>query len=259
VNQICQKGMNMKKTLLVLISATLLLSACQSAQPSPQAQDSQQAQASAAPSGQPPVVQASGDLCANPYIPAVEGATWSYTFHTDQGDNTQVDTVTDVGSDAFLVETTRSDGFNYVITWTCTPEGLLWLQTDGGMFSGIFQGGGLSQSWETVSYSGVSIPKDGQAGDSWSSDQQISVTDSTGTRNFGIAMNFQAVGKESVTVSAGTFAAMRVDFTMAWSGDGIEMTYLVTDWFVENVGLVKTTAQADFGSYSLELVSYSIP
>jgi hypothetical protein len=37
------------------------------------------------------------------------------------------------------------------------------------------------------------------------------------------------------------------------------MTYLVTDWFVLDVGLVKTSAQADFGSYSLELTSYSIP
>jgi hypothetical protein len=245
------------KTLTWLSTLALVLAACQTAQQPPQ-QEGQTNNPS--PTNQAANVQSSGDLCANPYMPAVEGATWSYTFHTSQGDNTQVDTVTDVGSDAFLVETTRSDGFNYVITWTCTPEGLLWLQTDGGMFSGIFQGGGLSQSWETVSYSGVSIPKNGQAGDTWSSDQQISVSDSTGTRNFGIAMNFQAVGMESVTVPAGTFNAMRVDFTMAWtSDDNVNMTYLVTDWFVVDVGLVKTSAQADFGSYSLELTSYSIP
>jgi hypothetical protein len=74
-------------------------------------------------------------------------------------------------------------------------------------------------------------------------------------------MNFQAIGMESVTVPAGTFNAMRVDFTMAWTsgGEGLDMTYLITDWFVENVGLVKTSAGADFGGYSLELVSYSIP
>jgi hypothetical protein len=245
------------KTLTWLSTLALVLAACQTAQQPPQ-QDEQTNNPS--PTNQAPNVQASGDLCDNQYMPAVEGATWSYNAHTDQGDTTQVDTITDVGTDGFLVETTRSDGFNYVITWTCTPEGLLWLQTDGGMFSGIFQGGGLSQSWETVSYSGISIPKNGQAGDTWSSDQQISVTDSTGTRNFGIAMNFQAVGMESVSVPAGTFNAMRVDFTMAWtSDDNINMTYLVTDWFVENVGLVKTSAQADFGSYSLELTSYSIP
>lgn len=246
-----------KRNVLVLAATITMLAACQSAQAQQQTQST-----GAAPSAQPPNVQASGDLCANPYVPAVEGATWSYTFHTTQGDNTQVDTVTDVGSDAFLVETTRSDGFNYVITWTCTPEGLLWLQTDGGMFSAIFQGGGLTQNWETVSYSGVSIPKNGQAGDTWSSDQQISVTDSTGTRNFDIAMNFQAVGLETVTVPAGTFNAMRVDLTMAWTSDdnnSLDMTYQITDWFVENVGLVKTEAQADFGSYSLELDSYSIP
>jgi hypothetical protein len=247
----------MQKLFSSSIILLVALSACQTAQQPPQ-QEGQTNNPS--PTNQAANVQSSGDLCANPYMPAVEGATWSYTFHTSQGDNTQVDTVTDVGSDAFLVETTRSDGFNYVITWTCTPEGLLWLQTDGGMFSGIFQGGGLSQSWETVSYSGVSIPKNGQAGDTWSSDQQISVSDSTGTRNFGIAMNFQAVGMESVTVPAGTFNAMRVDFTMAWtSDDNVNMTYLVTDWFVVDVGLVKTSAQADFGSYSLELTSYSIP
>jgi hypothetical protein len=252
---------NIKFNSLIFAVVVVALAACQSAQPTQEPSEGQTQATGAAPSPQPPSVQASGDLCANPYIPAVEGATWSYTFHTDQGDNTQVDTVTDVGSDAFLVETTRSDGFNYVITWTCTPDGLLWLQTDGGMFSAVFQGGGLSESWETVSYSGVSIPKAGQAGDTWSSDQQISVTDSTGTRDFDIAMNFQAVGMETVTVPAGTFNAMRVDLTMAWTsgGEGLDMTYLITDWFVENVGLVKTSAEADFGSYSLELVSYSIP
>jgi hypothetical protein len=247
----------MRISLLFLSLSLILLAACQSTQPT---QSAEAQVGTTAPSAQAPNNQASGDLCANPYVPAVEGATWTYNFHSDQVDVTQVDTVTDVGSDAFLVETTRSDGFDYVITWTCTPEGLLWLQTDGGMFSAIFQGAGQTQNWETVSYSGVSVPKNGQAGDTWASDQQISVTDSTGTRNFDIAMNFHAVGLESVTVPAGTFNAMKVEFTMAWTGgDGLDMTYQITDWFVENVGMVKSLAQAEVGSYSQELTSYSIP
>ena len=243
----------MKSSLLGMSLMVLALAACQSAQPEAQNQ------ASPAPSVVAPNVQATGSLCDNPYMPAVEGAAWTSNLHTQQGDVTQVDTITDAGSDAFLVETVRPNT-DYVVTWYCTPEGLLWLQTDGGMFSGIFQTEGLTQTWETVSYDGVSLPKDIQPGDTWSSSQQLKATDSTGSRQFDINIDFQAVGMESVTVPAGTFNAMRIDIAMGFKYADIETSYQISDWFAPGVGMVKSSAQSDFGGdYDLALESFAIP
>lgn len=246
----------MKHSLLTLGIAMIALASCQLAQ------SEQQTQASSAPSTQAPNAQASGSLCDNPYMPAVEGATWTSNVHTEQGDTTQVDTITDAGSDAFLVETVTPNT-DYVITWSCTAEGLLWLQTDGGMFSVVFQSEGLNQTWESVSFGGVTLPKDIQPGDTWSSAERLNVTDSTGTRPFDINIDFQAVGMESVTVPAGTFNALRIDLVMTFvttfSNSDLEMSYRISDWFAADVGLVKSSAQSDLGDYDLELESYAIP
>lgn len=238
-----------RPTAILLTFFAMAISACQSALPTQQGQAS-----NVAPSAQAPNVQSSGNLCDNPYVPAVEGATWTSNVHSELGDDTQIDTVTDAGSDAFLVETVVRD-LDYVITWSCTPEGLLWLQTDGGMFSAIFQVEGTTSTWETVSYSGVSLPKNIQPGDAWSSFEQLNVTDSTGSRSYDIAIDFHAVGIESVTVPAGTFNALHIDLTMSWTSQYGEVSVPISDWFAAGVGLVKSSA----GSSLLELVSYSIP
>lgn len=211
---------------------------------------------SVTPGGQPQA--GSGGLCDNPYVPAVEGATWTSTVHTPQGDSQQVDTITDVGTDAFLVETVTPE-VQYVITWSCTPDGLLWLQTDGGMFSAVFQSEEASATWETVSASGVSLPKNIQPGDTWSSNEQLSVTDSSGTRPFDISVDFQAVGTESVTVPAGAFDAMHIDLAITFGGAATEVTLQISDWFAAGVGLVKSSAAADYGNFELVLESYQIP
>ena len=247
--------MTRPNVILITIFA-MALSACQSAVPTQQGQAS-----NVAPSAQPPVVQASGDLCANPFWPVVEGANWTSNLHTDQGDMTQVDTITDVGSDAFLVDTTQGQSTNYIITWTCTPEGLLWLQTDGGQFAAVFP----DAQWATNSYSGVSIPKQIQPGDSWASSESLTATSSQGSFDFNVNIDFHAMGVESVTVPAGTFNAMRVDLVMVFSGQvsgqDFETTYNISDWVAEGVGLVRSVATSDVGGadYSLELASYSIP
>ncbi|HSB90922.1 MAG TPA: hypothetical protein VLD63_12955 [Anaerolineales bacterium] len=246
---------NLKR--LVHLFPITLLAACQAAQPTPQAQTNFSEQPTAAqPSAPAPTSQSSLGLCDNPYWPVVEGATWTSSYHTSQQDDTQVDTITDVGSDAFLIETTRSNA-DYVITWTCTPEGLLWLQTNGGMFSAVFP----NQQWSTNSYTGVSIPKQINPGDTWSSSESLTATGSDGSMTFDIHLDFRAVGKESISVPAGTFDAMRLDIVMEFVGPGFDVTVDISDWAAENVGMVKSVAQSDTGGldWEMELVSYSIP
>jgi hypothetical protein len=233
----------------------LTISACQSAQQPSQ----QQAQASgAAPSAQAPNVQSSGGLCDNPYIPVVEGATATYNLTTDKGTVTETDTITDVGTDAFLVETTQPDS-NYVITWHCTPEGLYWLQSDGGTFAAVFQGDVGSQQWEVTSFDGITLPTDIQPGDTWTQSEEISIS-GTGATTYNIDLDFTAVGMESVTVTAGTFNAMRIDVIMVGATPQVSMTFTFSVWYAPGVGQVQLIGQNDIGQiWSLELVSYSIP
>jgi hypothetical protein len=74
-------------------------------------------------------------------------------------------------------------------------------------------------------------------------------------------------GKESITVAAGTFDAVRVDcqtamnITITMNGAPISspFTFTATSWYAENVGLIKTVSTGDQLDSTLELTSYSIP
>jgi hypothetical protein len=239
----------MKKFLIVTILC-LLLAACQSAQPSqqPQVQSSE-----VAPSAQAPSNQGSANLCDNPYLPVVEGATWSYNLTTSSGSKISTDTITDVGNDAFLVETNQAS-LNFVVTWSCTPEGLNWLQSDGGMFSAVFQSGGTV---ETLSSSGVFLPANVQPGDTWTTTEEIHVVGLGLDETFTVTAAFNAVGMETVTVPAGTFNALRIDITMSNSSQTLPVTLEGSSWVVEGIGQVKNVANNP--SFDLEMTSFSIP
>ena len=195
--------------------------------------------------------------CANPYIPVLEGATWTSAVSFGPVSMTQVDTITDVGTDAFLVETKAGDT-SVLVTWTCTPGGVLWLQSNGGMFSAVSQ----DLTWSTSSFSGVTIPAALQPGDTWSSSQEMVATGAGGSQSFTINIDYRAVGAESVTVPAGTFDAMRIDFVMRFAGPDTESAFEFSDWFVKDLGLVMSTAQQTTGGsldFRQELLDYSIP
>ena len=258
----------MTKALLFISILLLGLAACQSSQATPtptvdpdiDLDELPEAQASAAASGQAPNAQSgSGDLCSNPYIPSVEGATWTYTLHTDSGDITQVDTVTDVGDGAFLVETVQPD-LSYVITWHCTAEGLLWLQSDGGIFSAVFQTASGTSTVETLSYSGISLPRTVQPGDTWTASEQIHVSGNGVDETFNLTAELRAVGVESITVPAGTFDALRIDLVLSNDSETMSVVVEESDWYVAGIGHIKSTGLINSSiSYDLELVSYSIP
>lgn len=244
----------MKRPLLLLSLLLILLAACQSAQPQQQTQST-----GAAPSAQPPSGQASGDLCANPYLPAVEGATWTYTMSTDFEDITQVDTITDVGDDAFLIETVQPE-LSYVTTWHCSADGLLWLQSDGGIFSAVFQTGSGTSTVETLSYSGVSLPRNVQPGDTWTTTEEIHASGSGVDETFTISAEMNAVGMDTITVPAGSFEALRIDLVMSNSSSVLPVTIEESYWYAANVGVVKSTGIVNTSlSFDLELDSYSIP
>src|SRR3972149_11426481 len=142
----------------VLIAA---LAACQSSSQSysQSATDTPQAQSTSAP-------VATG-ACANPYVPVVESATWTYSGQTDvAGAFTRTVTITDVGTDAFLVEWV-SDPLSGVTTWTCQPDGLVEDQSNGGIFASVLPGPDATVTIQNLANTGVTLLANPQPGDSW--------------------------------------------------------------------------------------------
>lgn len=220
--------------------------------------------------GQAPTPAAATDVdCGNVYFPVVEGATWSYAGTGAAGPYVQVDTVTDVGTKAFLVET-KLTYIAWVDTWSCTADGLAQLFSDGGQWSMVLQGPDDTVRIGTLRESGVTYPLSINTGDSWSQETDFHLTSSSVNGYGRLTSEFHAVGPEEVTVPAGTFQAMRVDLKAALESDayGPQMTthYDGTMWLVPMVGRVKMTGVTRVGDSmpeglvaTIEMESYSIP
>lgn len=213
-------------------------------------------------------------LCANPYYPVRQGATWTYnSTGGTSGDFSFTDTITSVRSDGFTVTTQFTD-LTRTQEWACKPEGLVALQFGGGP-AGSLNANGMKLVLDTQNASGVTFPKEIAPGSQWQyaldfhGTMDIAGEPAEGTGN--LKANFTAIGLESVTVPAGTFNAMKVqmDNTM-----NIEATFqgltvpvalsgTTTLWLVEGVGWVKAVTTGSFAettfSETVELQSYNIP
>lgn len=78
----------------------------------------------------------------------------------------------------------------------------------------------------------------------------------TGERRYKIKLNYHFLGKERVTVPAGTFQCVRFRYSVQYIGDIPEIGFLLGMsgdwWFARGVGLVKQTSE----EYTLELTSF---
>jgi len=165
--------------------------------------------------------------------------------------------------------------------WECLPEGLVDLSNPIGDELKVM-GEGMTFTG-TGSATGVTIPASISAGDSWSQTYKgtLDVQEYDGALDFTVTINYSAAGEEEITVSAGTFNALKVDSTIE-SGfilktQGISMPLYSynatgTTWFVENIGQVKSTTQGTIEgtgqmagllseefSDTTELIEYSLP
>src|SRR5690606_2291169 len=76
---------------------------------------------------------------------------------------------------------------------------------------------GMSSNFDTISSSGVVVPRNMSVGDSWSQiyaiEGSIDMDGLVATATGNITHSFTAMGLEPVTVAAGSFTGMRVDGT----------------------------------------------
>lgn len=214
-------------------------------------------------------------LCANPYLPVVVGATWTYEGTEETlGTYTFVTTIINVRPDGF----THSNDFNELVQeqeWVCLPEGLQALQYNRGA-AGSVTVAGTESIFETSDVSGVSLPNEISIGDSWEQSFSISGVQTmpggvVATSEGNVTMKSEALGQESVSVQAGEFEAMKlkteVTIDLQLTMDDVAVPTLFTSesmiWYATGVGWVKSEDRSEiFGVESLssiELVSYSIP
>jgi len=214
--------------------------------------------------------------CGNPYYPVVTGA--SYTYDSSNT-GTHTSTITSVRDDGFTVTHTIG-GSTQTHEWECLPDGLVDLSSSlGNAFETMVEGVTLTGD---TSVTGVTIPVSISVGDTWSQTYSgtLTVQGFDTDLDFSTTVNYTAIAKETVTVAAGTFEAIRVDsslnsdFILKTHGTTMPLyTYDSTSsaWFVENIGTVKSTTQGfmkgateqiplsqEFSDTSV-LVEYSLP
>jgi hypothetical protein len=213
-------------------------------------------------------------LCANPYYPVRQGATWTYaSTGGPTGGYGFTDTITSVTNDGFTL-TSQFGDLTRTQEWACQPEGLVALQL-GGTSAAMLNNDKMNITLDVDHVTGVTIPSQIQPGDTWQ--HELEFTGTIGALGQEIKGNgdatssFQAIGNESVTVPAGTFDALKIhiETTINISGSFNGVTFpvkVVTPydyWFVQDVGWVKAAGTGTVGTESfsetIELQSYTIP
>lgn len=220
------------------------------------------------PAAQAPGPGAKG-ACANPYMPVLNGATWTYTVTTNvTGPSTSSSAITAVAADSFTLAV-KSPQVSWTETWSCNQNGLLQLQNNGGATGAALAGPDGTVTVTTKSNQGVTVPVAIRPGDTWTQTTVFSMSSSAGVSGTSsTTWTFKAVGTATVTVPAGTFEAMRVDstavsaFTFA-DGKVLNSTSTGSAWWVKSKGMVKGTTTTNVAatdvSYEQDLQSFQIP
>lgn len=253
--------------IVIILAATL---ACnlgagnpsETAQPSPAAAESQ------------PV--ASGGLCDNALYPVKEGATWTYlNTGSPSGDFTYTDTVTAVRADGFTLAS-QFDGLTRTQEWLCETAGLKALQLGGAGATASVSTGGTTAEFKTSEVTGVSLPREITPGLQWQYSLKIEGTtampgNQTAQSTSTFSASMQEIGRESVTVPAGTFEAVKIQVTnivqIVADFQGMQVPVTINGssvvWYAPGVGYVKSIENSDYGgtpfTSTTELQTYNIP
>ena len=219
-----------------------------------------------------PIIPSIISECDNPLYPVVVGATWTYVI-SGPPDSTQDRTIQEVRSDGFTDHDDFSGGTSRTGEWTCSNGDLTALDpaASGGTTASVTTAGTMAD-FQTTSSDGVTLPAVVTEGTNWTQNMTLEGTQTINDIVVNSKLTFSndctGAGIESVTVSAGTFNARRVDclssfvITITMSGMEFPTTTNATTtlWYAEGVGLVKNSSILSDGTIStVELTAYNIP
>lgn len=204
-----------------------------------------------------------GGNCDNVYYPVHQGATWVYkTTLSSTAPITTTESDSNVTSTSFVRTITSNKGA-IQLHWTCTASGLTQGELNPGNAS-------LSFHLKVLKASGITLPPADQwtAGKTWKATYQVTMQSSpvagaaaaVVTGGGTMTMTDKILGKESVTVPAGTYDAWKVSSTlvenlsMKMNGRAVPVKTQIagTNWYARNVGEVKSIISGG----STVLVSY---
>jgi hypothetical protein len=212
--------------------------------------------------------------CDNSLYPIKQGATWTYlSAGGPNGSFNYTDTVAETHVGGFTL-TSKFQDFTRSQIWACQTDGLKALQLGGGSVAGISTQG-MTAEFETLDATGISLPRDITAGMQWRYDLKMQGTiamPGNQAKAHGIyTVVMQEMGKETVTVPAGVFEAVKLQanssIEVAANFEGVDIPVkfngVAMMWYAPGVGYVKSVENGDFGgavfSTVTELQSYSIP
>jgi hypothetical protein len=205
--------------------------------------------------------------CVNPYFPIREGTTLTYGGPPfGESEISHSLTFSDVSENGFTV-TQSFENVTTEIRWTCSKDGLLSSQF---MQFQLAQLGDVE--FESTEFTGVTLPPADRwdVGLTWTSGYsatgKMNILD-VGTVNtqIEITIDNKIAAQEQIVVSAGTFPdAMRVDSTatlLIYSKFGemalppAEISFPFSNWYVKNVGMVRSASSGQEIPYVTELLS----
>ncbi|MFZ2098233.1 MAG: hypothetical protein WAV05_16500 [Anaerolineales bacterium] len=182
-------------------------------------------------------------LCTNAYFPNHSGDTWEYSgSNSAMGAYTRTDTITVSGPESFTVATTLAN-VPYSVSYACSPGGLTVTDPIQQFVGAILSSPNAPLQVQLISNSGTSLPAKISPGDTWQQIAEGNASSQDFNLNGRFVFNYVAVGYEDVTVSSGTYHALRVDTTIRIEVSGFHIlagTYQITSWLVTDVGLVKS-------------------
>lgn len=246
--------MNRHRRLFAVGALALLVAGCGAASASP-----------ASPSAAPAQAVAAKAPCDNSFIPIKAGAKWTYAVKNNvTAPLTEVNTITGVGADTFTISVDTGDKVAWTETWTCTTDGLLQLQNNGGALSAMASGPDGTATVTTKSNTGITLPLNPKTGDTWTQSTEVQIDGGAVHVTEKSTSTYKAVGMESVTVPIGTFDAMRVDGTVQAvvsyaDGKSMPVNGTLSSWWVRGKGMVKASSSTDSIDSEVELQSYQIP
>ena len=221
------------------------------------------------------VIPNTGGVCDNLLYPVRQGASWAYiNSGGPNGTFAYSDMISSVREDGFTL-TSQIANLTRTQEWVCEAEGLKALELGGGTTASI-TAQGLTAEFTTLDVTGISLPKDLFSGMQWQYGLTIqgTIPMPTGEQvqsNGTYMVTSQEMGKETVTVPAGTFDAVKIQTTstveilVPFGNEQVPMKYSGTSvtWYAFGVGYIKSIENWDLGSTpytaTTELQTYVIP
>jgi hypothetical protein len=215
----------------------------------------------------------SESLCYHPYFPILDGAYWTFDALDDEDYTLRIE---ETGENSFTMsQEMAQDDLIYTVDWFCSEQGIL--RGSFGQLDLLNQAApdeeGAEFEFEALVWEGETLPAPELmvVGHTWTSNYKLAANlDIEGisqTSEIQVSIDHEVAAIESVSVPAGTFSeAIRVDslgqidMVLIMGESTMPLTgydFSYSTWYVEGIGMVKSSNQVSGYSSSVELIDTS--